>query len=159
MPPRSAGLLLFRVAAGTPPEVFLVHPGGPFFAGKRQGVWSLPKGVIEDGEEELAAAEREFREETGARVEGEFLPLGEVRYARGKTVAAWAVEYPGDDEPFVSSVTFQIEWPPRSGKLRAFPEADEGRFFTIDEAREAILSAQAPFLDRLLALLRERAGS
>jgi predicted NUDIX family NTP pyrophosphohydrolase len=156
MPPRSAGLLLFRAARDRAPEVFLVHPGGPFYKGKREGVWSLPKGVVEDGEDERAAAAREFWEETGTQAEGELMPLGEVRYSRGKTVVAWAVEYRGDDEPFRGSITFQIEWPPRSGEMREFPEADEGRFFTVEEARAAILPAQLPFIDRLVAMLGEQ---
>jgi predicted NUDIX family NTP pyrophosphohydrolase len=158
MPPHSAGLLLFRLADDRP-KVFLVHPGGPFYSGRRQGVWSLPKGLVEDGEDERAAALREFREETGSHARGDLLPLGEVRYSRGKTVVAWAVEHRGDGEPFVDSITFEMEWPPRSGQMRQFPEADEGRFFTVEEARAAILPAQLPFIDRLVALLAHRSGS
>jgi len=154
MPPRSAGLLLYRTTGDHRPLVFLVHPGGPFYANRRRGVWSLPKGLIEDGEDERAAARREFLEETGSHAEGELLPLGEVRYARGKTVVAWAVEDRGTGDPFVGSTAFSLEWPPRSGQLREFPEADEGRFFTVEEAREAILPAQQPFIDRLVELLR-----
>lgn len=150
MPPRSAGLLLYRVAP-TGPEAFLVHPGGPYFERRRERVWSLPKGLIEDDEDELAAAVRELWEETGVRVDGPFAPLGEIRYSNGKTVVAWACEFAAASSQIViESNTFLLEWPPRSGLTVEFPEVDEGRFFDLAAARRAILPAQAPFLDRLV---------
>jgi predicted NUDIX family NTP pyrophosphohydrolase len=134
-------------------QVFLIHPGGPFYANKQAGVWSVPKGLIEDGEEELAAAVREFTEETGIAVEGPFTPLGRVAYSNGKQVLVWAVERDCPEPCVAVSNTFTLEWPPRSGRLQEFPEADDGRYFGLDEARAAILPAQAPFLDRLVQLL------
>jgi predicted NUDIX family NTP pyrophosphohydrolase len=134
-------------------QVFLIHPGGPFYANKRTGVWSVPKGLIEDGEDELAAAVREFTEETGIAIAGPFTPLGQVAYSNGKQVLVWAVEHDCPEPCVVVSNTFTLEWPPRSGRLQEFPEADDGRYFGLDEARAAILPAQAPFLDRLVQLL------
>lgn len=146
---RSAGLLLFRRAAPGL-EVLLVHPGGPLWARKDAGAWSIPKGEVRDEEDPLAAARREFTEETGMEVSGEFLPLGEVRQPGGKVVVAWAVE--GDCDPAsIRSNTFWMEWPPRSGRQRAFPEIDRAAWFPIAAAREKILNGQLPLLDRLLA--------
>jgi predicted NUDIX family NTP pyrophosphohydrolase len=134
-------------------QVFLIHPGGPFYANRQRGVWSLPKGVIEDGEDALEAAVREFTEETGIAVEGPYEALGEVVYTSGKHVLAWALERDCPAPCLQVSNTFTLEWPRRSGRLQEFPEADDGRYFGLDEARTAILPAQAPFLDRLVDLL------
>ena len=143
----SAGILLYR-RRNDALEVFLVHPGGPFWAKKDLGAWSLPKGEIEEGEEPLAAAKREFAEETGFEVEGEFRALAPLRQKSGKTVMAWAVE--GDCDPAqLRSSMFEMEWPPRSGKRAEFPEVDRGAWFSLEEARERILAGQAPFLDEL----------
>jgi predicted NUDIX family NTP pyrophosphohydrolase len=148
MPERSAGILLFRRGqAGL--EVLLVHPGGPFFARRDAGAWSIPKGLYEAGEEPLACARREFAEELGSACpDGPALELGEIRQRNGKRVTAWAVE--GDLDPDgITSNTFTIEWPPRSGRQREFPEVDRAGWFSLDAAREKLLPAQAPLLDRL----------
>lgn len=147
----SAGLLLYR-RRGDVLEVFLVHPGGPFWAKKDLGAWSIPKGELAEGEDPLAAAKREFTEETGFPIEGEFRPLKPLRQPSGKTVAAWAVE--GDCDPAeLRSNTFEMEWPPKSGKRQAFPEVDRAAWFSIEEARERILAGQAPFLDELITTI------
>jgi predicted NUDIX family NTP pyrophosphohydrolase len=150
---RSAGILLYRLSGGVP-EVLLVHPGGPFWARRDAGVWSVPKGEYEDGDDPLASALREFEEETGTALEnGELLELGDVKQKSGKVVRAWAAE--GDLDPdAVHSNTFTMEWPPRSGRTAEFPEIDRAGWFGIDEAREKLNPAQAEFLDRLLELLR-----
>jgi predicted NUDIX family NTP pyrophosphohydrolase len=147
----SAGLILFRRApAGV--EVLLVHPGGPFWAKKDAGAWSIPKGEVAEGEELLATARREFAEELGFAASGEFVSLGEVKQKGGKTVHAWAVE--GDcDAASCKSNTFKMEWPPRSGKWAEFPEVDRAEFFSLAAAREKINSGQAPLLDELERLL------
>jgi predicted NUDIX family NTP pyrophosphohydrolase len=148
MPERSAGILLYRVGdRGL--EVLLVHPGGPFFARKDDGAWGIPKGVYEDDEAPLAAARREFAEELGSpSPDGPALDLGEIRQKNGKRVTAWALE--GDlDADVITSNTFTIEWPPRSGRHQEFPEIDRAGWFTLDAARVKILAAQAPLLDRL----------
>jgi predicted NUDIX family NTP pyrophosphohydrolase len=151
MAKRSAGLLLYRRGARGL-EVLLVHPGGPFWRAKDQGAWSLAKGEIEPGEEPAACALREFEEETGTRLEGEPAPLGEVRQAGGKTVIGFALE--GDlDADAIRSITFELEWPPRSGRRQSYPEVDRAAWFTLDEARGKLNAAQAAFLDRLAALL------
>lgn len=132
-------------------EVFLVHPGGPFFARKDAGAWSVPKGEVEEGENEdnyLARAKREFGEETGFAISGEFSPLGHVKQKGGKVVHAWAVE--GDcDAAIIASNTFEIEWPYHSGRKQAFPEVDRAAWFPIAVAREKINPAQAEFLETL----------
>jgi len=144
---RSAGILLFRRNARET-EVFLVHPGGPFWAKKDDGAWSIPKGEYADTEDPLDAAKREFKEETGKDVAGDFIPLGQVRQAGGKLVTAWAVE--GDmDISALESNTFEMEWPPRSGKRKTFPEVDKAAWFALPAARLKLSSAQAEFLDRL----------
>ena len=145
---RSAGILLHRLRDGAR-EVLLVHPGGPFWAKKDLGAWSIPKGEYEDGEDPRACALREFQEELGAPPpDGELVDLGEVHQRGGKVVTAWALE--GDADPdAIRANTFTIEWPPRSGKQREFPEVDRAGWFGLDEARERILAAQAPLLDRL----------
>ncbi len=148
---RSAGILLYKLAAGEP-RVLLVHPGGPFWARKDAGVWSIPKGEYEPGEEPLAAAIREFGEETGMEPAGEFPPLGEIVQKGGKVVTAWACEGEFDPARLVSNFC-EIEWPPRSGKRLQIPEADRADWFTLDEARGKVNPAQTPFLDRLAAYL------
>ena len=148
MPRRSAGILLFREARGGI-EVLLVHPGGPFWAKRDHGAWSIPKGEYDDAEDALAAARREFEEELGAPPpDSPPVELGEVKQRGGKVVVAWALE--GDLDPAtVRSNTFTIEWPPKSGAMKEFPEVDRAEWFGLDEARERILPAQAPLLDRL----------
>ena len=148
MPKRSAGILLYRRPNGEP-EVLLVHPGGPYWEKKDLGVWSIPKGEYDDAEDPRACALREFEEELGARPpEGELAALGTAKQSGGKLVTAWAVE--GDLDPATArSNTFTLEWPPRSGVMREFPEVDRADWFTLDEARERINPAQAVFLDRL----------
>jgi predicted NUDIX family NTP pyrophosphohydrolase len=153
----SAGLLLWRrVRDGV--EVFLVHPGGPFYRMKDTGVWSLPKGEVCDGEDPLAVARREFCEETGRTLEqcgaaGEPEPLGKVRLRSGKTVLGWSLEGDWPDGEPVRSNTFPLEWPPRSGRVKHYPEVDEGAFFPLPVARVKINPAMEPFLDRLVAQL------
>jgi predicted NUDIX family NTP pyrophosphohydrolase len=132
-------------------EVFLIHPGGPFWAGKDEGAWSIPKGEFTD-EDPLEAAQREFHEETGFAACGKFRPLEPIRQAGGKIVHAWAVE--GDcDADAIESNTFQLQWPPRSGQWRTFPEADRAAWFTLRKARGKILKSQRPLLDQLEAML------
>jgi predicted NUDIX family NTP pyrophosphohydrolase len=145
----SAGILLFRKApAGV--EVMLVHPGGPFWAKKDAGAWSIPKGLADEGEDLIEAAKREFLEETGRAVDGEFLDLGLHKQPGGKTVRAWACE--GDFDPAaLKSNTFALEWPPRSGRMAEFPEVDRAAWFSIDEALRKINKGQRP----ILACLRE----
>ncbi len=134
-------------------EVFLVHPGGPLWAKKDEGAWSIPKGEYEPGEEPLKAARREFAEETGFSPQGTFIPLGDLKQPGGKLVTAFAIE--GDCSPeAIRSNTFTMEWPPRSGALREFPEIDRGAWFPLDTARQKILKGQLGFLERLAARLR-----
>jgi predicted NUDIX family NTP pyrophosphohydrolase len=154
MPRRSAGILLYR-RRGNALELLLVHPGGPLWARRDAGAWSIPKGEYGDGEDPEAVALRELEEETGHRLEGtELLALGEVRQRGGKLVAAWAA--PGDLDPAaITSNTFTLEWPPRSGARREFPEVDRAGWFDPATAREKLLAAQAPLVDRLLAALGE----
>jgi predicted NUDIX family NTP pyrophosphohydrolase len=143
----SAGILLFR-RRSTGFEVLLVHPGGPFWAKKDEGAWSIPKGEAEPGEDLLAAAQREFAEETGLSVDGEFIDLGAFRQPGGKTVAAWASE--GDFDPaLLVSATFALEWPPRSGKTAEFPEVDRAQWFDLKTAERKILTGQRPMLAAL----------
>ena len=151
MAKQSAGLLLYRVRhAG--PEVFLVHPGGPFWAKKDTGAWSIPKGEAAPGEDLLARARREFTEETGFVLSGEFRPLAPIRQAGGKIVHAWAVE--GDCEAAaIKSNTFDLEWPPRSGRVQAFPEVDRAQWFDLATARAKINPAQRGLIDGLERLL------
>ena len=155
MPKQSAGILLYRRRSGGP-EVLLVHPGGPFWAKKDLGAWSIPKGEYEEPEDPRACALREFQEELGAPPpDGDLAALGTARQAGGKVVTAWAAE--GDIDPAsVSSNTFSLEWPPRSGVMREFPEIDRARWFPLAEARRRINPAQAVFLDRLASALGEQ---
>jgi predicted NUDIX family NTP pyrophosphohydrolase len=149
MPKSSAGILLYRVRAGEP-EVLLVHPGGPFWARKDRGAWSIPKGEYEEGDDPRAAALREFEEETGRPLDaGELAALGKIKQRGGKVVTAWAAE--GDLDPAaITSNTFELEWPPRSGRMREFPEVDSAQWFALPEARTKILPAQEELLDRLV---------
>lgn len=148
MPKTSAGILLYRKRKGTL-EVLLIHPGGPYFKNRDEGAWSIPKGEIDEGEEPLAAAKREFQEEIGCRVNGRFLPLTAIQQKSGKMVISWAVE--GDCEAeSISSNSFTLEWPPKSGRMRQFPEADRAAWFTLEEAKRKIIAAQSVLLDELL---------
>ncbi len=152
MAKNSAGLLMYRIR-NQKPEVLLVHPGGPFWVRKDAGAWSIPKGEIEPGEDPLAAARREFLEELGLEPQGEFVRLCPVTQKAGKTVQAWAIE--GDCDPAtLRSNTFSLEWPPRSGKLREFPEVDRAAFFEVREAKKKINPAQAELLEELERRLR-----
>jgi len=144
---QSAGLLLHREVSGRT-EVFLVHPGGPFWAKKDEGAWSIPKGEFEEGEDPLEAAKREFREETGVVVTGKFQPLAPLKQRSGKIVYAWMVQ--GDVDPAsLKSNTFSIEWPRASGRVQEFPEVDRGEWFHLALAKRKILPGQLPFLNQL----------
>jgi predicted NUDIX family NTP pyrophosphohydrolase len=148
----SAGLLLYRHRDEL--EVFLVHPGGPFWAKKDAGAWTIPKGEIADGEEPLEAAQREFLEETGFDIDGEFRRLDPIKQGGGKIVQAWAIEADCDPAQLHSN-RFAIEWPPKSGKTREFPEVDRAGWFTVSEARTKILAGQVGLIDQLVSLLRD----
>ncbi len=149
---KSAGLLMYR-RRDRDLEVLLIHPGGPFWARKDEGAWCIPKGEFTD-EEPLDAAKREFQEETGFPVAGDFLPLAPIKQAGGKSVYAWAVA--GDcDAGAIQSNTFTMEWPPHSGQWKTYPEADRAAWFSLPRAREKILKSQQPLLDELERLLRE----
>jgi len=152
MTKQSAGILMYRRHADGGTEVFLVHPGGPFWANKDLGAWSIPKGEHADTEEALSVAVREFEEETGLRPHGDFLPLGKIVQRGRKVVRAWAVE--GDlDITKLTSNEFEMEWPPRSGRKRRFPEVDRGAWFSPAAARSRILPSQAEFITRLMQAL------
>ena len=148
---RSAGLLLYRRRNGSA-EVFLVHPGGPFWAKKDLGAWSIPKGEYTEGEDPLSAARREFEEETGFPAPQNCLALGEVKQAGGKIVIAWAAEGDCDPAKLVSNQC-RLEWPPRSGRMIEIPEIDRAAWFPLGDAQERILKSQQPFLDRLVPML------
>jgi predicted NUDIX family NTP pyrophosphohydrolase len=151
MPKQSAGLLLYRRRAGVL-EVLLVHPGGPFWARRDEGAWSIPKGEHDADEDPLAAARREFAEETGIAPAGEAVALTPIRQKGGKVVRAFALE--GDCDPSaIRSNTFTIEWPPRSGRQQAFPEVDRAAWFSLDEARRKLNPAQSALIDDLARLL------
>jgi predicted NUDIX family NTP pyrophosphohydrolase len=150
----SAGILMYRLRSG-PPEVFLVHPGGPFWQKKDLGAWSIPKGEFDEGVDALTAARREFLEETGSEATGQFVPLTPLKQPSGKIVHAWAVE--GDiDAASVMSNTFLMEWPPHSGQQRQFPEVDRGEWFTIAAAKEKLIPGQRGFLVQLQDYLDSR---
>ena len=151
MAAQSAGILLYR-RAGRGTEVLLIRPGGPFWRGRDSGAWMIPKGAIEEGETAEAAARREFEEELGTRPVGELRPLARIRQKGGKWVTAFALE--GDlDAAAIASISFRLEYPPKSGQWRDFPEVDEAAWLTLDEARAKILASQAPLLDALEAML------
>jgi predicted NUDIX family NTP pyrophosphohydrolase len=154
VPKQSAGILLYRWrTAGL--EVLLAHPGGPLWAKRDEGAWSIPKGEYEPDEDPLDAACREFREELGSAVPSDAAPidLGEIRQASGKRVRAWAIE--GDLDPgTVTSMPFEMEWPPRSGRMREFPEVDRAAWFRIDDARTRLVRGQVALLDRLVEAAR-----
>ena len=146
----SAGLLLYRRRPEL--ELFLVHPGGPFWAKKDTGAWSLPKGEFGNDEDPLEVAKREFTEETGFQIAGKFHPLQPVKQAGGKIVYAWAIEADCDAAQIHSNL-FSMEWPPKSGRTQEFPEVDRAKWFTVEEARNRIVVAQKGFLDQLISLL------
>jgi predicted NUDIX family NTP pyrophosphohydrolase len=152
MAKRSAGLLMFR-RRGADIEVLLMHPGGPFWAKKDNGAWSIAKGEYLQGEDALAVAKREFEEETGARPQGDFLPLGDVVQAGRKVVTAWGVEGDFDPATLVSN-RFELEWPPKSGRKASFPEVDRAQWFSPAEARQKILPAQRELISRLIDAIR-----
>jgi predicted NUDIX family NTP pyrophosphohydrolase len=152
MPQTSAGLLMYRHASGEV-QYFLVHPGGPFYTKKDVGVWTIPKGLAEKDEDLLTAAKREFEEETGIVPEGEFTPLGTVKLKTGKVVHAWAFEGNWNEADGISSNTFEMEWPPRSRKRIAVPEADRASWFSYPEVKQKIHEAQIPFIERLRELI------
>jgi predicted NUDIX family NTP pyrophosphohydrolase len=153
MSKKSAGLIMYRLRNGGI-EVLLVHPGGPFWAGRDEGSWSIPKGEFRDDEEPLDAARREFREEIGFEAAGPLIELKPVKQKGGKTVMAWACR--GDLDPALfKSNTFTVEWPPRSGKIAVFPEVDAVQWFPLKVARTKIIQAQEGLLDELASLLKE----
>jgi len=148
MTKRSAGILAYRIHQEQL-QVLLVHPGGPFYVKKDAGVWSIPKGEYEEGTDPLVAAQREFEEETGNTIAAaEFIPLGEVKLKTGKIIIAWAVKT-DFDQCFISSNTFEIEWPPKSGKMQSFAEVDKAEWFTMEQAEIKIHPAQLPMLKNL----------
>ena len=151
---RSAGILLYRLRDGAL-EVLLVHPGGPFWARKNAAAWSIPKGGIEPDEAPVDAARREFREELGFEAPRELVELAAVRQASGKTVQAWAAE--GDWDPAgLASLAFEMEWPPRSGRMQSFPEVDRAEWFSLEAARERLVAGQVPLIDALQKLVAAR---
>ncbi|HXW17179.1 MAG TPA: NUDIX domain-containing protein [Candidatus Acidoferrales bacterium] len=155
MAKHSAGLLMYRKLRGQV-EVLLAHPGGPFWAKKDEGAWSIPKGEVDRGEDVLDSAKREFAEETGIEPRGKLSALGSVRQKSGKIVTAWAFE--GDCDPqTIRSNTFAMEWPPRSGKQQEFPEIDRAAFFSIEAARTKILASEAELLSRLEKIVKRNA--
>jgi predicted NUDIX family NTP pyrophosphohydrolase len=147
---QSAGILLYRKVEGEL-QVFLVHPGGPFFKNKDDGVWSIPKGEFIDGEEALDAAKREFEEETGQKIDGDFIELKPVTLKSGKKVYSWAVEGDIDHETIVSNL-FEMEWPPKSGRKQSFPEIDRAAWVDVDTARLKINQGQAGLVEELINL-------
>ncbi len=150
MPQLSAGILMHRIRSGAR-EVFLVHPGGPYWKNKDDGAWSIPKGRYDESEEPLAAAKREFEEETGIAVDGTFATLGQFKQPSGKLITAFALE--GDcDATSIRSNDFPMEWPPRSGRMQAFPEVDRAAWFSLAEARVKMAKGQRPILDAFTKL-------
>ncbi|MBL6448373.1 NUDIX domain-containing protein [Fulvivirga sp. 29W222] len=152
MSTESAGILMYRIR-NSGPEVFLVHPGGPFFKKKDNGSWSIPKGLPEKGENLDCAALREFEEETGLKPDGNLLSLGAIKQKGGKVVHCWAMEGNIHEDFKLTSNTFEIEWPPRSGRKQRFPEIDKARFFPIEQAIIKINPAQVTLIERLLDIM------
>lgn len=152
MPAVSSGLLMFQ-RGNYGREFFLVHPGGPYFRNKDAGSWSIPKGLVDGDEALLSAAIREFEEETGIEPQPPFFELGSIKQKGGKVVHAWAFEGDWDPSQGVQSNLFQLEWPPRSGQLKEFPEIDQAAWFSLEQAQEKILPAQLPFLQRVSQIL------
>ena len=148
---RSAGILLYKYV-GDELRIMLVHPGGPFWVNKDEGSWSIPKGLYEEDENPLTAARREFNEETGYDIDGDFVDLGEIKQPSRKIVHAWAIEHDLSTAD-ISSNTFSLEWPKNSGNVKTYPEIDRAEWFNIDRARRKILKGQAGFIDRLLACI------
>jgi predicted NUDIX family NTP pyrophosphohydrolase len=148
MPKQSAGILLYRIR-NKRLQLFLIHPGGPFFRNKDDGVWSIPKGEFEDGEEALSAAKREFEEETGQSISGKFIPLDPITQKGGKKVFCWAVEGDIDHETITSNI-FEIEWPLRSGRKQTFPEVDRAGWFEVEAAKTKINEAQIGLIEELI---------
>lgn len=153
----SAGLLMFRRRGGRV-EVFIAHPGGPWFPHRDHDIWTIPKGELEPGEELLSAAIREFREEVGLEPSGPYLELGSIRQRGGKTVHAWAFEGDWEEGRQLQTSLIEVEWPPGSGRWERWPEIDRAAFFDLEAARERLKQAQHPLLDRLLAALRAGTG-
>jgi predicted NUDIX family NTP pyrophosphohydrolase len=151
MPKPSTGILAYR-KHNTHLQVFLVHPGGPFWKNKDLGAWSIPKGEYESDEDPLMAAKREFEEETGQTIDGEFKPLAPVKYKSGKVVQAWAVEAE-IDHTNINSNYFEMEWPPKSGKTASFEEVDRADWFDVETAKQKIIPAQMPLIDELAGLV------
>ena len=150
---KSAGILVYRIRNNSL-QVFLVHPGGPFWKNKDAGTWSIPKGEFMDDEDPLEAAKREFAEETGLECHGDFIELDPVKQKSGKLVFAWAIERE-IDPAIVRSNIFKLEWPPKSGKMQDFPEVDKGAWFDVIEAKQRIISAQEGFIDQLVLKLSQ----
>ena len=153
MSKKSAGIILYRIQNALL-EIFLVHPGGPFWSRKDEGAWSIPKGEFEDDEDPLNAAKREFEEETGISISGRFIELNPIKQKSGKFVYAWAVE--GDINPGeIRSNEFEMEWPPKSGKKKSFPEIDKAAWFSVSEAEKKIIEAQLSLIKQLEKKLNE----
>jgi len=149
MAKKSAGLIMY-IHKNSELKIFLVHPGGPYFVKKDDACWSIPKGLIEDNEDKLATAVREFEEETGMKPSGDFIPLGEITMKSGKLIYAWAFEGKEDAEFLFKSNLFEMEWPPNSGKKENFPEADKFEFFSVEEAKKKINPSQIPLINNLV---------
>ena len=143
---KSAGILLYRISEKAL-ELFLVHPGGPFWNNKDKGAWTIPKGEVEEGEDLIEAAKREFKEETGIDPHGEFIPIGSVKLKSGKIIHGWA--FKGDWSGLIVSNFFKMEYPPKSGQFRSFPEVDKAEFFRSTEAKSKCNPAQIAFIERL----------
>jgi predicted NUDIX family NTP pyrophosphohydrolase len=153
----SAGLLMYRLKNGEV-EVFLAHPGGPYFTRKDDGHWTIPKGEVQRGEDLLDTAQREFEEEVGLRPYGPFLEIGSIKQKGGKTVHGWAFEGDWTEANVHTCNTFELEWPPFSGRHQTFPEIDRVGFFTLEEAREKMKETQIPFIERLLEILKTKSA-
>lgn len=151
----SAGLLMYQFS-NEALQIFLAHPGGPFYKNKDDGCWTIPKGLINDNEDIQEAAKREFEEETGIIVSGNLYSLEAIKYKNGKVLHAWAIENKTIEIKFITSNTFELEWPPKSGLIQIFPEIDKAQFFDVDVAKEKIHEAQLPLIERLERYLLEK---